>query len=148
MIAIDCIDVSVGGRKILHQVSLEAPAGKLTAIIGIPISNHWKKVTSTPSGERMNPIPIRLGGVPTRVVSPPIEAANEVISISALAYRGSRSAPAARERRAARIESPMPNIIAVVAVLEIQAEMSAVAAPKATRILAGRAPTQGTDSTA
>lgn len=34
MIAIDCIDVSVGGRKILHQVSLEAPAGKLTAIIG------------------------------------------------------------------------------------------------------------------
>ena len=42
----------------------------------------------------------------------------------------------------------MPNIIAVVAVLEIQAEMSAVAAPKATRMRAGRAPTQGSDSTA
>lgn len=34
MIVIDTVDVSVGGRKILHDVSLEAPAGKLTAIIG------------------------------------------------------------------------------------------------------------------
>jgi len=34
MIAIDSIDVTVSGRKILHDVSLEAPAGKLTAIIG------------------------------------------------------------------------------------------------------------------
>lgn len=34
MIAIDSIGVSVGGRKILHDVSLDAPAGKLTAIIG------------------------------------------------------------------------------------------------------------------
>ena len=42
----------------------------------------------------------------------------------------------------------MPNIMAVVAVFEIQAEMSAVAAPKATMIRAGRAPTQGTDRTA
>ncbi len=34
MIAIDSIDVAVSGRKILHGVSMEAPAGKLTAIIG------------------------------------------------------------------------------------------------------------------
>lgn len=34
MIAIDSLEVTVGGRKILHDVSLEAPAGKLTAIIG------------------------------------------------------------------------------------------------------------------
>lgn len=34
MIAIDSIDVAVGGRKILYNVSLEAPAGRLTAIIG------------------------------------------------------------------------------------------------------------------
>ncbi|HWV22231.1 MAG TPA: heme ABC transporter ATP-binding protein [Devosia sp.] len=34
MIAIDSIEVTVGGRKILHGISMEAPAGKLTAIIG------------------------------------------------------------------------------------------------------------------
>ncbi len=50
-------------------------------------------------------------------------------------------------RRAARIESPMPNIIAVVAVLETQPEMSAVTRPKARRIRLGRAPTQGSEST-
>jgi hypothetical protein len=42
----------------------------------------------------------------------------------------------------------MPNIIAVVAVLEIHAEMRAVAAPKATRMRPGRAPTQGSERTA
>ena len=33
----------------------------------------------------MNPSPITFGGVPTGVASPPIEAANDVISISAVA---------------------------------------------------------------
>jgi hypothetical protein len=56
------------------------------------------------------------------------------------------AAPGARS--AARIDRPIPNIIAVVAVLEIQPEMNAVAAPNATRILPGRAPTQGSESTA
>ena len=46
------------------------------------------------------------------------------------------------------MDRPIPNIIAVVAVLEIHAEMSAVAAPKASRIRLGRAPTQGSESTA
>ena len=34
MIEIDSVDVTVNGRKILHGVSMAAPAGKLTAIIG------------------------------------------------------------------------------------------------------------------
>ena len=43
---------------------------------------------------------------------------------------------------------PIPNIIAVVAVLEIQAEIDAVTAPNATRMRLGRAPTQRSPSTA
>jgi hypothetical protein len=42
---------------------------------------------------------------------------------------------------------PMANIIAVVAVFEIHAEMKAVTAPKAKRMRAGRAPTHLIDST-
>ncbi len=45
------------------------------------------------------------------------------------------------------MDIPIPNIIAVVAVLEIHAEIIAVAAPKARRIRVGRAPTHGSDST-
>ena len=52
---------------------------------GTPISNHWKNVISTPSWDRMKPMPIRFGGVPTGVASPPTEAANEVMSIKAVA---------------------------------------------------------------
>ena len=43
---------------------------------------------------------------------------------------------------------PMPNIIAVVAVFEIQPEMAAVTAPNAKRIRPADAPTQGRESTA
>ena len=49
---------------------------------------------------------------------------------------------------AARMDRPIPNIMAVVAVLEIHQEMSAVTAPKASRIRLGRAATQGSDRTA
>ncbi len=92
-------------------------------------------------------MPIRLGGVPTGVASPPTDAANEVISMSAVAYRGSIRTSVPDVLSAPRIERPIPNIIAVVAVLEIHAEMSAVARPKASRIRLGRAPTHGSDST-
>ena len=44
---------------------------------------------------------------------------------------------------AARIDRPIPNIMAVVAVLEIHQEMSAVTAPKASRIRLGRAADPG-----
>ncbi len=96
----------------------------------------------------MKPMPMRLGGVPTGVASPPMDAANEVISISPVAYRGSMAASVPGALSAARMESAMPNIMAVVAVLEIHAEIRAVATPKARRIRVGRAPTQGSESTA
>jgi hypothetical protein len=48
---------------------------------------------------------------------------------------------------ALRIERPIPNIIAVVAVLETQPEMSAVTMPNASRIRLGLAPTQGRERT-
>ena len=46
------------------------------------------------------------------------------------------------------MDIPIPYIIAVVAVFEIQAEIAAVTAPTATRIRVGRAPTQRSPSTA
>jgi hypothetical protein len=46
------------------------------------------------------------------------------------------------------MDNPIPNIMAVVAVLEIHQEMNAVTAPKASRIRLGRALTQGSDRTA
>ena len=49
--------------------------------------------------------------------------------------------------RKARIARPIVYIIAVVAVLEIQADMNAVTAPKANRMRLGRWPIQRTDST-
>jgi hypothetical protein len=52
---------------------------------GTPISIQRKKGISTPSCERMKPSPIRLGGVPTGVARPPIEAANDVINMSPVA---------------------------------------------------------------
>src|SRR6186997_368538 len=114
---------------------------------GTPISIHLRKLMSTPSWERMNPIPLTLGGVPTGVARPPIEAANEVISISAVGYRGS-TASDWDLRMAARIDRAIPNIMAVVAVFEIHQEISAVTAPKASRIRLGRAATQGRERTA
>jgi hypothetical protein len=119
-----------------------------TRTMGTPTSIQLKKGISTRSWERMKPRPMTLGGVPTGVASPPTEAANEVISMSAVAYPGWIVALASGARSAARMESPIPYIIAVVAVLEIQAEISAVTAPKASKIRLGRAPTQGRESTA
>ena len=74
----------------------------------------------------MKPRPIRLGGVPIGVASPPIDAANDVISMSAVAYcREMRGPPSfSCSKRKPRIDIPIANIMAVVAVLEIQAEMN------------------------
>ncbi len=57
---------------------------KSSRTIGTPISIQRKNPMSTPSWERMKPSPIRFGGVPTGVASPPMDAANDVISMSAL----------------------------------------------------------------
>ena len=54
-----------------------------TSTTGTPTRHHWKKGISIPSSERMKPIPMTLGGVPTGVASPPTDAAYEIISISA-----------------------------------------------------------------
>lgn len=53
--------------------------------MGTPISIQRKKGISTPSWERMKPSPMTFGGVPTGVARPPIQAANDVISMSAVA---------------------------------------------------------------
>ena len=45
------------------------------------------------------------------------------------------------------IDIPMANIIAVVAVFEIQPEINAVTAPNANKILLGRAPINFNEST-
>jgi hypothetical protein len=97
----------------------------------------------------MKPMPMTLGGVPTGVARPPIDAANEVISISAVGKAGLRRIPVSRSesRRKARMARPMVNIIAVVAVFEIQAEIDAVTAPNANRIRRGLAATQECDRT-
>jgi hypothetical protein len=42
-----------------------------------------KKGISTPAIERMKPMPMTFGGVPTGVASPPTDADHEIISISA-----------------------------------------------------------------
>ena len=64
-----------------------------------------------------------------------------------VAYLGSMTSRCPGRWRAARIESPIPNIMAVVAVFEIHAEMNAVTPPNARRMRAGRAPTQGSERT-
>ncbi len=56
---------------------------KSTSTTGTPMRHHLKNGISTPTSERMKPMPMTLGGVPTGVASPPTEAANEIISISA-----------------------------------------------------------------
>ena len=53
--------------------------------MGAPIMTHLKNGNSTPTMLRMNPKPITLGGVPIGVAKPPIEAANDVISIRPVA---------------------------------------------------------------
>ena len=58
--------------------------------IGTPIRHHSKNVTSIAAPSlvtsfRMKFNPITFGGVPIGVASPPIDAANEVISINPVA---------------------------------------------------------------
>ena len=64
--------------------------------MGAPIIVHLKNGNSTPTMRRMKPSPMTFGGVPMGVASPPIDAENDVISISAVAYRGLSSTPPSR----------------------------------------------------
>ena len=59
-----------------------------------------EEVTGWPPSRAMQPMPIRLGGVPTGVAMPPTDAANDVISIMLMAKRRTR----VRRRRAAQAD--------------------------------------------
>ncbi len=73
---------------------------------------------------------MRFGGVPTGVAIPPIDAPKDVMSIIAIAnLRSDSSPPDAPRRSCATIETPIGNIIAVVAVLLIHIEMTVATNP-------------------
>ena len=75
-------------------------------------------------------MPIRFGGVPTGVPMPPIDAPNAVISIMPARSGAAPSGDAVPRRPTwATIDSPIGNIIAVVAVLLIHIEMQVATAP-------------------
>ena len=84
----------------------------------------------------IRPMPIRFGGVPIGVKSPPRDAAYAIISISAEAKRRGGAAPRAGSM-AASTDCAIGSIIAVVAVFEIQAETNAVVRPSPTKARSG-----------
>ncbi len=90
------------------------------------------------------PMPIRFGGVPTGVPMPPIDAPNEVMSIVTSANWRAPEAPL--RARCAQIDSPIGNIIAVVAVLLIHMESSIVMPPKTSMMRVALVPTNFRDS--
>ncbi len=92
------------------------------------------------------PLPIKLGGVPIGVAMPPTDGPNVAISIIAVAkfrLAGSDSCPFVK---CATIDSPIGNIMAVVAVLLIHIEMAVATAPYTSRILVGLPPTARDDN--
>ena len=97
---------------------------------GTPMAIQRKKPMCVPVMRSMSPIPIRFGGVPTGVAIPPTEAPNEVMSIITVAnLRSASSCPADPLRNCATIDTPIGNIIAVVAVLLIHIEMTVPTRP-------------------
>ena len=75
------------------------------------------------------PMPIRFGGVPIGVPMPPTEAPKAAISIIAIAKSRLPCSPSRPSVMCATIDSPIGNIIAVVAVLLIHIEMPAATPP-------------------
>ena len=70
------------------------------------------------------PLPIKLGGVPIGVPMPPIDAPNAAINIIAVAKLRLVTSDSRPLVRCATIDSPIGNIIAVVAVLLIHIEIA------------------------
>ena len=97
-----------------------------TSTTGTPSAIQEKNGRATPASRRTKPTPIRFGGVPTGVPSPPIDAANDAERRSAVPYAASRARPACCSSTA-RSESPIGYIIATVAVLLIHIEIAHVA---------------------
>jgi hypothetical protein len=96
-----------------------------SATTGTPSAIQVKNGTSKPTSRRMKPMPIRFGGVPTGVPSPPIDAPNDVESSSALPYAGGTEPRSPNDSSEWRSDTPIGNIIAVVAVLLIHIEIAA-----------------------
>ena len=96
---------------------------------GTPTSIHWKNEMFTWAMRSSMPLPMRLGGVPIGVPIPPIEAPNAAINIMAVAKLRLPISDSRPLVRCATIDSPIGNIIAVVAVLLIHIEMPVATAP-------------------
>ena len=118
--------------------------------IGTPRAIQAKNEIRTPAIRCSIPIPIRFGGVPTGVPMPPIDAPNDVINIMASANARRLAAEEGSfdvaRLRCASIDSPIGNIIAVVAVLLIHIERTVATPPYAVRMRAALVPTRRDDS--
>src|SRR5689334_4455669 len=90
------------------------------------------------------PTPMRFGGVPTGVPMPPIDAANEVISIITIANWRAPARPV--RARCATIDRQIGNIMAVVAVLLIHIERNVLTAPNVNRMRGALDPTNRQDN--
>jgi hypothetical protein len=111
----------------------------INAAAGTPSTIQCTNVTWIPANRSSIPMPIRFGGVPTGVATPPIDAPNDVISIVTSA---SCRAPAVPRRAwCVTTDSPIGNIMAVAAVLLIHIESSSVIPPYTTRMRQALVPT-------
>ena len=120
------------------------------ATSGSPMAHQPGKEISTPSWLRMKPSPIRLGGVPIGVASPPSDEAKATQSKSPVAKPRAGGRPDRREASSTAVMIPdtIASIIAVVQVLERKPLASMQTTATAARMRPGCSPTPGSESTA
>ena len=138
---------------LLSSSRITTSATNMSAQTGSAASIHWVNEIRSPVASSIRPRPIRFGGLPTGVSSPPTLAPYASISISATPTRsrvGSKpswTTPRSRMRLAitARMPSAVGSSIATVAVLETKADSPQVIAPNATITRVVVFPTPGSD---